>query len=222
MLKKLFLLSFLTVIFLQCAFAQSDSRNVLQSDISGAYKKTVKTSFYNELNENYGLTKGYHGMMDFGYTAGGGDYDLGRMEINTAHGYQFNPYFFLGGGLGLHFMNKYSGSHNSVPCYYRSRFLDVPLFMNVRVTFLKKSITPCVDGRAGYYLTHHGGLYAGISAGCRFAIWDRQAVSISIGYTHGNLQYRIFDHYISGTDEYSRYNHNLDSNGINFRINYEF
>lgn len=38
----------------------------------------------------------YRGFVDAGYDVGIGDYDFGRFVINTTHGYQFNPYIFLG------------------------------------------------------------------------------------------------------------------------------
>ena len=48
--------------------------------------------------------KCYRGFADLGYTIGLGDYEMGRVEINTSHGYQFSPYVYLGAGLGFHFM----------------------------------------------------------------------------------------------------------------------
>lgn len=44
------------------------------------------------------LTNSYKGYVDAGYSIGIGDYEFGRVEINTSHGYQFTPYFFLGAG----------------------------------------------------------------------------------------------------------------------------
>ena len=49
----------------------------------------------------------YRGNVEAGYSVGIGDYDSERFEINTTHGYQFNPYFFLGVGTGIHFMSSY-------------------------------------------------------------------------------------------------------------------
>lgn len=46
---------------------------------------------------------GYRGFVDFGYTVGLGDYGVGRIELTTSHGYQFNPYFFAGIGTGIHY-----------------------------------------------------------------------------------------------------------------------
>ena len=50
----------------------------------------------------------YRGNVEAGYSVGIGDYDFGRFEVNTTHGYQFNPYIFLGAGAGLHFMSGVS------------------------------------------------------------------------------------------------------------------
>ena len=204
------------------ALGQSDRRNVLQSDISPIYKNAVKKAYYGELNRNYSLSKGYHGMVDFGYTFGIGDYDFGRFEINTSHGYQFNPYFFLGGGFGIHFMSEYSTPSSSVALDCRQKFVDIPLFVNGRVTFIENNITPYIDGRVGYYVTDSGGIYASVSVGCRFATWSRQAVNISFGYSHENLQFRTFDHFISNNLNYTRYSRNLGTNCLNIKVGYEF
>lgn len=42
------------------------------------------------------MQSGYKGHVDAGYSIGIGDYDFGRFEVNTTHGYQVNPYIFLG------------------------------------------------------------------------------------------------------------------------------
>ena len=49
------------------------------------------------------MQSGYKGHVEAGYSVGIGDYDFGRFEVNTTHGYQVNPYIFLGAGTGLHF-----------------------------------------------------------------------------------------------------------------------
>ena len=35
----------------------------------------------------------YRGYVDAGYSIGIGDYEFGRFEVNTTHGYQVSPYF---------------------------------------------------------------------------------------------------------------------------------
>ena len=203
-------------------WGQTDRRNVLQSDISGTYRNAVQESFTKELNQNYGLSRGYHGMLDFGYTFGVGDYDFGRWEVNTTHGYQFNPYFFLGGGLGLHFMSTYETPASAIALDYRSRYVDVPVFAAARVTFLEQNITPYVDGKIGYFVTHGGGLYANISLGCRFGIWARQAVFFTVGYTYENLRFETFDHYMPNNIDYIRCSRHLGTHGVSVKLGYEF
>lgn len=53
------------------------------------------------------FNSGYRGFADLGYTIGVGDYEFGRFEISTTHGYQVCPYFFVGAGVSFHFMSKY-------------------------------------------------------------------------------------------------------------------
>ena len=43
-----------------------------------------------------GLNKGYRGMVEFGNGFGWGDLNY-VFKLSTTHGYQFNPYFYLGG-----------------------------------------------------------------------------------------------------------------------------
>ena len=43
------------------------------------------------------------------------DYEFGRFEVNTSHGYQFNPYIFLGAAVGLHFMPSYETPGMNIP-----------------------------------------------------------------------------------------------------------
>lgn len=57
----------------------------------------------------------YRGFIDAGYSIGVGDYEFGRFEVNTSHGYQFNSYLFLGAGAGLHFMSSYETTSMDYP-----------------------------------------------------------------------------------------------------------
>ena len=212
-----FLSSILTV-------AQNNRRNVLQSDISGIYKDAVKKSFYRELNHNYYLSRGYYGMVDLVYSLGIGDYIFERIEINTIHGFQFNPFIFVGGGIGFHFMSEYfTDDNHNTPLNHRNKFLDIPIFADIRFTCLKKNITPFIDIKTGYYLTHHGGIYTNASIGCRFAVWYKHAITIAIGYTYENLEFDSFNGYTSHYNlNQVRYYKNFDTNSISFKIGYEF
>ncbi|WP_298074943.1 hypothetical protein [uncultured Bacteroides sp.] len=81
------------------------------------------------------LTNSYKGYVDAGYSIGIVVYKFGRLEINTSHGYQFSPYFFLGAGIGLHFMPSYETSDMDIPLDIRNSNVDIPLFANIRSHF---------------------------------------------------------------------------------------
>ena len=165
----------------------------------------------------------YRGFVDGGYTIGIGDYEFGRFEINTSHGYQINPFFFVGGGFGLHFMSEYKTKGMDIPLDQRESKVDIPVFANLRVNFSKGKITPFVDGKAGTYVTNNGGLYLNISAGCRFAVNEKQAVNVSVGYTTEKLEFETFSRFISYTNmNYTTSPRKLNTEGIAIKVGYEF
>ena len=154
----------------------------------------------------------YRGFIDAGYSIGVGDYEFGRFEVNTSHGYQFNPYFFLGAGAGLHFMSS-----------YETKDMDIPVFANIRCNFSKKKVSPFVDVKGGTYVTNNGGLYVNASAGCRFAINEKQAVSLAVGYASEKLEFESFDRFTSNTSmNYTRSPRKLDTEAITLKLGFEF
>ena len=67
-------------------------------------------------------TSGYRGFIDAGYTVGIGYFDnIGRVEVNTSHGYQINSMFYVGGGLGMHFFPSYETPDMNIPLDIRER-----------------------------------------------------------------------------------------------------
>lgn len=165
----------------------------------------------------------YRGFVDGGYTIGIGDYEFGRFEINTAHGYQINPFFFIGGGLGLHFMPKYETEGTSIALDQRDSKVDIPVFANLRANLCKGSISPFIDGKAGTYVTNNGGLYLNISAGCRISLHENQAINISIGYTSEKLEFESFKSFTSSYNmNYTRSPRQLNTEGIAIKVGFEF
>jgi hypothetical protein len=165
----------------------------------------------------------YRGFVDGGYTIGIGDYEFGRFEINTSHGYQINPFFFIGGGLGLHFMPEYKTKGMDIPLDQREAKVDIPVFANLRANFSKGKIVPFVDGKAGTYVTNNGGLYLNLSAGCRFAVNEKQAVNVSVGYTTEKLEFETFKSFISSKKmNYMTSPRKLNTEGIAVKVGYEF
>lgn len=121
----------------------------------------------------------YRGYVDAGYSVGIGDYDFGRFEVNTSHGYQINPYLFIGAGTGLHFMSSYKTKDMDIPLDIRDSKVDIPVFANIRCNLLKKKVSPFVDIKGGTYVTNNGGLYVNASASCRISINGKQLTCLS-------------------------------------------
>lgn len=165
----------------------------------------------------------YRGFVDAGYDVGIGDYDFGRFVINTTHGYQFNPYIFLGAGTGLHFMSKYETKNMDIPLDIRESKVDIPVYANAHVNFTKGKIAPFVDGKAGTFVTNNGGMFWNISAGCRIATNEKQAVNIAIGYASEKLEFETFNKFNSSHDmSYTRKPRALDTECVTIRVGYEF
>lgn len=166
---------------------------------------------------------GYRGLIDVGYTVGVGDYDFNRYELNTSHGYQFNPFFFLGVGTGLHYMSEYETAGSSIGLDYRKSKTDIPVFANIKCSMSKSKYAPFIDLKGGKYLTNNGGLYANISAGLRIATNEKNALNLSIGYTLQELEFETFDRFLgSNSMAYSRKGRVLETEGITIKLGYEF
>lgn len=165
----------------------------------------------------------YRGFVDAGYSIGLGDYNLGRFEVNTTHGYQFNPYLFLGAGVGLHFMSSYKTSDMEIPLDVRDSKVDIPVYANVHCNFSKKKVAPFVDVKGGTFVTNNGGLYVNASVGCRVAINEKQAVNVSVGYASEKLEFETFQRFTSKYNlDYTRYGNKLDTEAVTLKVGFEF
>ncbi|MDR1980804.1 MAG: porin family protein [Tannerellaceae bacterium] len=156
---------------------------------------------------------GYGGMFEAGYTIGMGDISTSRLTFSTSHGYQINPYFFVGVGAGV---NLYSDG-----LYYRGGVpkdtilvsgtvkkdtlnipVTIPVFVDLRVNFIEgASIIPFAGLKAGYTMgisirdyaddqkkRHETkmegvGFYLEPSVGVKFTLLSSFAVNLSAGYS---------------------------------------
>lgn len=165
----------------------------------------------------------YRGFVDAGYSIGVGDYEFGRFEVNTSHGYQFNPYLFLGAGMGFHFMSSYETSGMDIPLDVRDSQVDIPVFANIRCNFSKKKVTPFVDVKGGTFVTNNGGLYVNASVGCRVTINEKQAVNVSVGYASEKLEFETFDRFTSHSSmDYTRSKTKYDTEAVTLKVGFEF
>lgn len=104
-------------------------------------------------------SKTYRGSIDIG----GAYWGDGIMLLSTCHGYQFNPYFFLGAGVGF-------GSDT------------LPLFVDARADILDNDVSPFLDARIGCSFIDGVGAYVNTSVGVSFRILGRLWANASVGY----------------------------------------
>lgn len=130
-----------------------------------------------------GLQKGYRGIVDAGYCLYTSQMDPSTFEVTTSHGYQFNPYIYLGAGLGFDFTGecKY-GDISGKPYNKRESKVDIPLFFNARANFTNTKFSPFADTRIGAYVNNDGNIYANLALGARYGISDDLGLSFSVGY----------------------------------------
>ncbi len=90
------------------------------------------------------------------------------VEVRFSNGYQFNNYFYLGGGVGVN-------------CFPDDKLWAMPIFAHVRGNFLNGRISPFLDVKAGTNITSASvGAYVGISAGVRIGMTRTTAINIGI------------------------------------------
>lgn len=154
---------------------QMDEVEKITKEVSQNTYNTRKTTVY----KNDGLTAGYRGFIDLGYTIGTGTFGEDRIEFSTSHGYQFNPYIYAGIGVGGHY-------------YFDSEVFEIPIFAHVRSEFLKNDISPFVDFKIGYTVYDVTGFYMTPAVGCRLAVGHGNGVSLSLGYTMQRYKWELW------------------------------
>ena len=169
------------------------------------------------------MQSGYQGHVEAGYSVGIGDYDFGRFEVNTTHGYQVNPYIFLGAGTGLHFMSSYKTGDMEIPLDVRDSKVDIPVFANFRSNFTKGKISPFFDIKGGTFVTNNGGLYVVASLGVRYALNSKQGLSLSVGYAAEKLEFETFERFNGRYDmSYTRKPATYDTESVSVKLGFDF
>lgn len=117
----------------------------------------------------------YHGDISYAYGIGIGDVDLNGWNIQTVHGYRFNDYLFVGGGIGL---IKYSKVDDSI----------IPIFANVK-GYLGNShfANRFASIDLGYRAREKGGVYFNPAIGVQLRVFRRLGVIGSIGYQYAKM-----------------------------------
>ena len=122
--------------------------------------------------------KGYIGSIEYGRDINSSDSHLVTSAMFTVHGYQFNPYYYFGLGLGIQHMEYETGG-------LKMLFTEstVPLFADMKIHLLKSRIAPFVDGRIGYCIRGFKGFYLNPSAGVSFGISPKTGGYMGLGYS---------------------------------------
>ena len=103
-------------------------------------------------------------------------------ELNTSHGYLFNPYFYAGAGLGFHW-------------YPDAEATLMPLFIDLRTQLSNRKTVPFIDLRIGYSFDLSNslegqGFYFAPSAGVQFFSNKKAQLILSLGYSLQKLKLR--------------------------------
>jgi len=128
------------------------------------------------------LKKGYRGSADLGFCKYISQMDPSNVELSTTHGYQFNPYFFLGAGMGFDFTGEATyGDVGGRPYNKRDSKVDIPMYFCARANFLKTKLSPFIDARFGSHVSDKAEQYVDIELGARYSLSDNMGLSFSIG-----------------------------------------
>ena len=163
---------------------------------------------YNKITSRKGLTesilrKGYHGTAEIGggaYMVGSFAWGGGYLNFQTIHGYQFNPYLFIGGGIGINMKITYNNW--GTPGTYMPFFADIrgtlpvtnaALFLEVKLggaPELAPSYALWGEDR-DYQKAHYRGCYFSPSIGTISMINDKYSAGIAFEYAL--LQGQLYD-----------------------------
>lgn len=142
--------------------------------------------------------RGYRGFVeseslffpDLGFLSGGGGDSDFWTGVSTTHGYQINPYLFVGAGMSCIWMFNDSNYNNDTP-----KIKYLPLFVDVRTDLRFGRFTPFVDLRMGCNLLRHGAFSGALTLGYRFDWGRRVALNLAMGV---NLRGQRYEDYESG------------------------
>lgn len=122
-------------------------------------------------------------MYDRGYRAdvqiGPVWYDAVISTVSTSHGYSFGNGLYVGGGIGLYINPVDKGG-------YSTRY-QIPVFAEIKYSFLDRTVSPFLDLKAGgFYDYTLGGTGYVIRPSIGVDIWR---FSISAGWDHNRYRW---------------------------------
>lgn len=176
------------------------------SEVERIQKEEVSSQGFNGGN---GLHRKFRAIIEPAYVFGveDSDYKEDRVGATVSMGYQFNPYIYLGVGVGgFYFLD--------------SEVYSLPVFLNFRSDFINARITPFVDVKAGYSPVEDvKGAYASVSLGCRFRLGDSFALSVSTG---AEIQSAEVSYSYNSFGYHSYYSEQTDIWGVFAKVGIDF
>ena len=139
------------------------------------WSSSVRSDKYGVFDKNWNLTTERQGTFYTGFT--------------TSHGYQINPMFFIGAGLGMERCGK----------------LDnwiAPLFIQGRIDFKFGKFTPFGDLRLGANIADGGGIYISPTIGYRYNWGRKMGVNLGIGLSLAGYKAEHYEGTTTGPDSY--------------------
>lgn len=135
--------------------------------------------------------------------------------LSTSHGYQFNPWLFVGAGLDWEHQWK-EGFNNNI----------FAAFVQGRTDLQFGKFTPFGDVRLGFSMTDGGGVYFSPTIGYRFN-WGRKAgINIGVGLTVQGYTTDIYDIALSPEGYWTfgekLYTHHGANTYFSFRVGFDF
>ena len=162
-----------------------------------------------------GSSSGYRGIVETGYQFGVGDYGMSRLKLNVINGYQFNPYFSMGLGVGLRY-------------YTEDEQALIPLFADFRVHFMDKKVSPYFSLGAGYSFNPGdgfagAGFFLNPAIGVNFKPSAKIGIHVGVDYEMQRMNFLRYSYsYSSGYSHYNYYetSENMGAIGLTAGISF--
>ena len=203
---------------------------------------TASTTHVKKERPKSGREKGLVVRPEIEYGSGFAGY--GNIGINAFVGYQFNPYFAVGGSCGFLLDIYYKGpnSHHSNSEYTfnnEQRPSSIPLYANARVYFIDRKWSPFLDLKLGYLIPIRDGKYSYEKTYYYSGtIGHGKVTETMLGFTFGGtlgVQFKGFDLGITAqslkihhVDNYDQHSYVVDENqhlgyfGVSIAYNIQF
>lgn len=113
--------------------------------VSSAERILMQSPVYSSANRTWTKTKGYTGTAEVSGRVGIGRRHINSTTVHLINGYLFNPCFSMGIGTGIdfHYVVRDDPSADI-------KEFSVPFFLNARIWFNRKAVSPYFSLNAGY------------------------------------------------------------------------